>query len=109
MQARRNRRGPTSSPHPALRAAAALAPAALALGALGLAGCRSTAPDAGDDVLTDIDNDGTDAGDNSDDSVTITVPEGTADGTYYLARGRNSCGVSSFGPGHEVLDVLACP
>lgn len=47
MQARRNRRGPTSSPHPALRAAAALAPAALALGALGLAGCRSTAPDAG--------------------------------------------------------------
>ncbi len=31
------------------------------------------------------------------------------DGYYYLARGRNACGVSSFGAGYEVLDALACP
>ena len=31
------------------------------------------------------------------------------DGYFYLARGRNSCGNGSFGPGPQSIDSLACP
>jgi len=31
------------------------------------------------------------------------------DGYFYLARGRNSCGAGSFGPGTQGLDPLVCP
>ncbi|MAQ92802.1 MAG: hypothetical protein CMM84_04640 [Rhodothermaceae bacterium] len=43
-----------------------------------------TAIDGADEVLLDIGNDGVDAGDNADDSATVTIPEGTVDGTYYI-------------------------
>ncbi|WP_420455526.1 CARDB domain-containing protein [Rubrivirga sp.] len=43
-----------------------------------------TTPDDSDEVLTNVDIDGLDAGDNTDDTVTVTIPEGTPAGTYYV-------------------------
>jgi len=41
------------------------------------------------------------------DDTRANPPAG--DGYFYLARGRNSCGAGSFGPGSQGLDPLVCP
>ena len=66
-----------------------------------LSDLRSTATIAGASCLA-----GEIAGTAHDD---LRADPPTTDGFYYLARGRNGCGVSSFGTGHEVLDTLVCP